>query len=219
ANCSAGAHAGVDPDDNLPGSGRVLDISTASPVVLPDGSIVYGSYTRYNDRNGHLMHFSANGAYLGAYPFGWDTTPAVWQHDGTYSLVTKQNFYGDPLLRTDLGHFMIQLNPQLQVEWQFKNPSRSVCRGGTCADEKFGFEWCVNATAIDAQGTVYANGEDGILYAIAQGGIVLDRFSLSAPLGAAYTPLAIDAQGRIYAQSGGHLFAVGGVPARKRAVR
>jgi outer membrane protein assembly factor BamB len=219
ANCTAGAHVGVDPDDNLAGSGRVEDSSTASPVILPDGSIVYGSFSYYNDRHGHLIHFSASGAYLGAYPFGWDTTPAVWQHDGTYSLVTKENFYGDPLLRTDPGDFVTQLSPQLQVEWQYRNPSRTVCRDGDCDSEEFGFEWCVNATAIDAQGTVYANSEDGILYAIAQGGILLDRVSLAGPLGAAYTPVAIDAQGRVYAQTGGHLFAVGGVPARKRAVR
>jgi outer membrane protein assembly factor BamB len=218
-NCSAGAHVGVDPDDNLPGSGRVQDSSTASPVVLPDNSILYGSFSLYNDRNGHLMHFAANADYLGAYPFGWDTTPAVWQHDGTYSIVTKENFYGDPLLRTDPGDFITQLSPQLQVEWQYRNPSRTACRADGCVDEEFGFEWCVNATAIDARGTVYANGEDGILYAIAQGGILLNRFPLAGPLGAAYTPVAIDAQGRVYSQTGGHLFAVGGMPARKHAVR
>ena len=43
--------------------------------------------------------------------------------------------------------------------------------------------------------------------------------SIAGPLGAAYTPLAIDAQGRVYAQTGGHLFAVGGAYLRKRAVR
>jgi hypothetical protein len=210
---------GVDPDDNLSGSGRVLDLSTASPVVLPDNSVVYGSYSSYNDRNGHLMHFAADGGYLGAYPFGWDTTPAVWQHDGTYSLVTKENFYGDPLLRSDPGDFVTQLSPQLKVEWQFRNPSRTACRQNSCVDEDDGFEWCVNAPAIDARGTVYVNAEDGIIYALAQGGILLDRLSLAGPLGAAYTPLAIDAQGRVYAQTGGHLFAVGGSPARKRAKR
>lgn len=218
-NCTAGATVGVDPDDNLPGSGRVLDSSTASPVVLPDNSIVYGSYTYYNDRNGHLMHFAADGNYLGAYPFGWDTTPAVWQHGGTYSLVTKENFYGDPLLRDDPGDFVTQLNPQFQVEWQYRNPSRTACRPDGCVDEEAGFEWCVNAPAIDARGTVYVNAEDGIIYALAQGGVLLDRLSLAGPLGAAYTPVAIDAQGRVYAQTGGHLFAVGGSPARKRAIR
>ena len=209
--CSEGAHRGVDPTDNLPGSGAVSDFSTSSPVVLPDGTIVYGTYTFYNDGNGHLAHFSAAGAYLGTYPSGWDTTPAVWQHNGTFSIVTKHNFYG-LALRPDPGNFMVQLDPDLKKEWEFRNPS-------VTDDEEFGFEWCVNAAAIDAKGTVFANAEDGILYAIGQGGVQLDKIVLAAPLGAAYTPLAIDAQGRIYAQSGGHLFAVGGSRTRQRAVR
>jgi outer membrane protein assembly factor BamB len=209
--CSDGAHLGVDPSDNLPGSGGVIDLSTASPVVLPDGTILYGAYTSYNDGEGHLMHFTAAGAYLGAYPFGWDTTPAVWQHNGTFSVVTKHNFYGFAL-RPDPGEFMVQLDPNLTKEWEFRNPSTTV-------DAEFGFEWCVNAAAIDANGTVYANAEDGILYAIGQGGVLLDKIALAGPLGAAYTPVAIDANGRVYAQSGGHLFAVGGSRPRKRAVR
>jgi hypothetical protein len=209
--CSEGAHLGVDPTDNLPGSGDVTDYSTASPVVLPDGTILYGAYTTYNDGEGHLMHFSAAGAYLGAYPFGWDTTPAVWQHNGTFSIVTKHNFYG-LALRRDPGEFMVQLDPNLKEEWEFRNPSITD-------DEEFGFEWCVNAAAIDANGTVYANAEDGILYAIGQGGVLLDKIRLAGPLGAAYTPLAIDTVGRVYAESSGHLYAVGGSRLRKRAVR
>ena len=30
------------------------------------------------------MHFSASGTFLGAFRFGWDVTPAIWSHDGTY---------------------------------------------------------------------------------------------------------------------------------------
>jgi hypothetical protein len=216
--CTAGTTAGVDPTDNLPGSGAVSDFSTASPVVLPDGTILYGAFTGYNDSNGHLTHFKADSTYIGAYPFGWDTTPAVWQHNGTFSIVTKHNFYFRAL-RPDPGEFIVQLDPNLTKEWEYRNPSTLVCHDGDCEEEPFGFEWCVNAPAIDANGTVYANAEDGILYAIGQGGIRFDHFTLAGPLGAAYTPLAIDAQGRVYAQTGGHLFAVGGSPARKRAVR
>jgi len=216
--CSEGAHAGVDPTDNLDGSGVVLDLSTASPVVLPDGTILYGAYTAYNDSEGHLMHFTAAGTYLGAYPFGWDTTPAVWQHNGTFSIVTKHNSYGFDL-RPDPGEFMVQLSPNLNKEWEYRNPSRLVCFEGDCVEEEIGFEWCVNAAAIDANGTIYANAEDGILYAIGQDGVLLDKITLAGPRGAAYTPLAIDAQGRVYAQTGGHLFAVGGSRLRKRAVR
>jgi outer membrane protein assembly factor BamB len=216
--CSDGAHVGVDPTDNLDGSGVVTDFSTASPVVLPDATILYGAYSGYNDGNGHLMHFSPAGAYLGAYPFGWDTTPAVWQHNGTFSVVTKHNFYGFAL-RPDPGEFIVQLDPNLNKEWEYRNPSRTVCHDGDCAQEEFGFEWCVNAAAIDANGTIYANAEDGILYAIGQGGILFESMPLGGPLGAAYTPVAIDAQGRVYAQAGGHLFAVGGSRPRRRAVR
>jgi hypothetical protein len=91
--CPAGTTTGVDPYVNEDGSGRVIDNSTASPVVAPDGSIIYGAYSLYNFDQGHLMHFRADGTYLGSYPFGWDTTPAIWQHDGTYSIVTKENHY------------------------------------------------------------------------------------------------------------------------------
>jgi hypothetical protein len=216
--CSDGAHTGVDPTDNLDGSGIVTDFSTASPVVLPDGTIVYGAYNVYNDGNGHLMHFTAAGNYLGAYPFGWDTTPAVWAHNGTFSIVTKHNFYGFAL-RPDPGEFMVQLDPNLKKEWEYRNPSTLVCHDGDCVQNDFGFEWCVNAATIDANGTVYANAEDGILYAIGQGGVLLEKITLAGPLGAAYTPLAIDGNGRVYAQTGGHLFAVGGSRPRKRAVR
>ena len=94
-----------------------------------------------------------------------------------------------------------------------------VCFEGDCVEEEIGFEWCVNAAAIDAKGTVYANAEDGILYAIGQGGVLLDKITLAGPRGAAYTSLAIDTQGRVYAQTGAHLYAVGGSRLRKRAVR
>ncbi|HEX3579394.1 MAG TPA: hypothetical protein VHY33_12590 [Thermoanaerobaculia bacterium] len=217
--CSAGATTGVDPTDNLRGSGAVTDFSTSSPVVLPDTTILYGAFTSYNDGEGHLMHFTAAGAYLDAYPFGWDTTPAVWPHNGTFSIVTKHNSYGELDLRPDPGEFIVQLDPNLNKQWEYRNPSRQVCFEGDCVEEELGFEWCVNAVAIGANGTVYANAEDGILYAIGQGGVLLDKIALAGPRGAAYTPLAIDAQGRVYAQTGAHLFAVGGSRPRKRAVR
>ena len=144
--CAVGATAGVDPATNRPGGGRVLDDSTASPVVAPDGSVFYGAYSSYNYSQGHLMHFTAAGAYLGAYPFGWDTTPAVYMHDGTYSLVTKDNHYGDmgsycssetvlPVgsqrqrARLPEAYFITQLSPALKPEWQSKATDHRAARG------------------------------------------------------------------------------------------
>ena len=91
--CRAGAHTGVDPSQNRGGAGLVLDDSTSVPVVLPDGSILYGAFTLYNYVQGHLMKFSSSGEFLASYPFGWDDTPAVFPHDGTYSIITKDNHY------------------------------------------------------------------------------------------------------------------------------
>ena len=92
--CSVGATTGVAPDTNSLPSGRILDDSSSSPVVAPDGSIFYGSYTRYNYAQGHMLRYSSTGAFLGSFIFGWDDTPAIYSHGGTYSVVTKDNHYG-----------------------------------------------------------------------------------------------------------------------------
>src|SRR4029450_12572256 len=57
---------GSDPGQKTPGGGGVLDDSSSTPTVAPDGSVLYGAYTRYNYSQGHLMRFSAAGDYLGA---------------------------------------------------------------------------------------------------------------------------------------------------------
>jgi outer membrane protein assembly factor BamB len=102
------------------------------------------------------------------------------------------------------------------VEWQAKNTTATACgRTPSGAIECFpaggdeGFEWCVNAPAVDANGTVYVNSEDGFLYAINQGGAIKEKIFLQLALGAGYTPLAIGSDGLIYAQNAGHLFALG----------
>ena len=92
--CTAGATFGVDPGTNEPPPARVLDDSSSTPVVAPDGSIFYGAYTSYNWAQGHMLHFSANGDFLNAFGFGWDNTPAIYPHGGTYSVVFKNNHYG-----------------------------------------------------------------------------------------------------------------------------
>jgi hypothetical protein len=215
--CRAGAFQGVDPSDNTIGAGRVYDDSSSSPLVAPDGSVFYGAYTRYNYAQGHLMHFSSRGDYLGAYPFGWDVTPAIAPHDNSWSVLTKENHYpigsycdneitcanvrraNDPF-----GFFVTRLNPSLQVEWQLRNPNDQ--------------EWCVNGPAIDRDGIAYMNAEDGFLYSINPDGTLRQAISLTSAIGQAYTPVAIDDRGRVYAEKAGILFVVG-TPLRQRAVR
>ena len=77
------------------------------------------------------------------------------------------------------------------------------------SDHPAGFEWCVNAPAVDRHGNVFANSEDGGLYAIRSNGTLRDHLFLDLAIGAAYTPLSIDGEGRILTQNDGHLFVVG----------
>jgi outer membrane protein assembly factor BamB len=227
--CAAGARTGVDPAENKPGSGRILDASTASPVVAPDGSVVLGAFTRYNYTQGHLMKFSSQGQFLASYPFGWDDTPAIYRHDGTWSVITKDNRYGGtgsycddnrlcPPERTAAdpeAYYLTQLSSDLVPEWRYQNTNTLSCTRGagghmTCvSDHPAGFEWCVNAPAVDGDGVVYANSEDGNLYAIDQGGRLRARRFLNLAVGAAYTPVAIDPDGRIYSENFGTLFVLG----------
>jgi hypothetical protein len=230
--CRAGSHAGVDPAQNRPGAGQILDDSTASPVVAPDGSVFLGVVTRYNWFQGHMVKLSPAGEVLAHYPFGWDITPGLRVHDGTYSVVTKENRYTDvgsycdveafcPADRTasdpasPAGYFVTQLDAGLTVEWQWQNTNTASCardRKGriSCVDDHpEGFELCVNAPAIDGKGNTYANAEDGNLYVLRPDGTLRDRLFLDTALGAAYTPVSLGENGMIYTQNDGHLFVVG----------
>lgn len=71
------------------------------------------------------------------------------------------------------------------------------------------FEWCVNAPVIDKKGIVYANSEDGNLFAIKQGRTLKQKIFQQLAIGAAYTPASMGGDGKIYSQNDGHLFVVG----------
>jgi len=266
-------HFGVAPDTNQMPAGRVLDQSSSSPTVLPDGSVVYGAHARYNVSRGILFRFSSTGAFISWYDFGWDSTPAVWPHNGTFSTVIKDNHYdeeegfycnnsfiagGNPAVADVVcdcdqcpGHtpqgapggpfYITQLsstqteqfctpppnvrcggNHHMVAEWKFQSTNTMSCHGDEqhcVSDHPNGFEWCINAPAVDGNGTVYNNSEDGRLYALPQGhtgiwhdgspGPAATHFFTNLALGAAYTPLSIDAQGRIFTQNDGHLFVIG----------
>src|SRR5262249_20812483 len=92
-HCRPGATMGVDPATNDAPSARAIDSSSSSPVALPDGGVLYGSYSNYNGARGHLLKFDQAGALAASFDFGWDTTPAVWMHGDTYSIVIKDNHY------------------------------------------------------------------------------------------------------------------------------
>jgi hypothetical protein len=165
----------------------VYDLSSSSPVVVPDGSILYGALG--GNGRGYLLKFDSAGNYKTNYDFGWDETPAVYSHNGTYSVILKDNHYGGG------PYYITQLNANLGIEWQYRSPSN--------------FEWCVNAPAVDTNGVVYANSEDGNVYVINQGGTLKGKIFLRQAIGAAYTPVALGLDGRIYTENDGDMFVIG----------
>jgi hypothetical protein len=238
--CRNDATFGVDPQTNQQPAGRVRDIMSSSPTVLPDGSVLYGAWTRYDTIRGHLFKFSATGAFQAAIDFGYDSTPAVYRApNGSVHIILKENHYDgefgtycnpgsdhvSQVVCANTGvaqgpFYITQVNANLQVEWRFQNTNTDTCSlqpDGTLScvnDTPQGFEWCVNAPAVDGNGTVYANSEDGFLYSIPQGhhGTFTQfqqRVFMGVALGNAYTPSSISRNGVVFTSDNGSLFAIG----------
>lgn len=217
-SCRFGTTVGFDPTVNDYGSVLLSDLASSTPSILPDGSILMGALENYNFGRGHMMHFAPDGRFLNAYPFGWDNTPASYEHDGTYSIVLKDNHYpgtaycfipGVPVCTAIPGaaYYVSQIDPNMNLEWSFQNTTID-------STHPYGYEWCVNAPVIDKKGIVYATSEDGQVYSIPQGhkGVFTtpqQKIFLLEALGAAYTPMAIGEDGKEYSQNNGHLFVIG----------
>ncbi len=226
--CRFGTAVGVDPNTNAFPSIGIPDAGSSSPTVLPDGSVLFGGGTGYNAGRGHLLHFDTQGNFLNAFDFGWDSTPAVYPHNGTYSVIIKDNHYPVPFYcsgnpgcqNVPQVYYISQIDPNMQIEWSFQSTNTQSCQRNpdgsmTCvSDHPNGFEWCINMPAADANGTVYVNSEDGNLYALPQGNtgvftVPQSNLFLNLALGAAYTPLSIGPDGKLYTQNNGHLFVAG----------
>jgi hypothetical protein len=214
--CRPGAPSGVERTTGQLPAGQVDDESSSSPVALPDGGVLYGAFTGYNNSRGHLFHLSSRGSILGSFDFGWDSTPAVFGGPTDYKIVVKDNHYGTDPTGVDLGPFYItELDASLNVVWKFQNTNMSSCERrpdgslGCTYDHPHGFEWCINAPAVDRDGTVYVNSEDGNAYAIAADGTLRDAIFLDRSLGAAYTPVALDHAGHVFTLNSGRLFVIG----------
>jgi len=169
--------------------GHISNETSSTPAVTPDGSILFGTTTDVSDR-GYLFKLNASGHYLTSYNFGYDITPAIYPHDGTYSVILKDNHYS-----SNGPYYVTQLDANLVPEWQFQSPSN--------------FEWCMNAPAVDSDGAVYANSEDGNVYVINQGGTLKGNIFLRQAVGAAYTPIAVGLDGKIYTENDGDMFVIG----------
>jgi hypothetical protein len=219
--CSIYGATGVDPTQNTNGAGIDSDEASASPLVAPDDSILFGANDAYNYGRGHLLKFSPQGQYLANYNFGWDTTPAIYPNNGTYSVILKDNHYDSGSYCNDPTwcppappgpYYITQLDSDLVPQWQYQDVTINH-------QHPDGYEWCVNAAAVDMNGVVYADNEDGYLYAIQQGGTPVQQIFLERAISAGYTPTSIGGDGTIYGENAGHLIAIGNLFATSTAIK
>jgi hypothetical protein len=209
--CSICGATGLDPTQNTLGAGIISDQASASPLVAPDGSILLGVNDAFDYGRGHLVKFDSAGNYQANYNFGWDTTPAIFPNNGTYSVILKDNHYDSGSYCSNPTYcppappgpyYITQLDSNLVPQWQFQDTT-------TNKQHPNGYEWCVNAAAVDSNGIVYADNEDGYLYAINQRGDLQQRIFLERAISAGYTPTSIGGDGTIYGENAGHLVAIG----------
>src|SRR5262249_10610219 len=69
-DCTPGSPMGIDPRTGLAPAMAADDSSTSSPVVLPDGDILYGAVSYYNGARGHMLKFDRHGRFKTSFDFG-----------------------------------------------------------------------------------------------------------------------------------------------------
>jgi hypothetical protein len=218
--CSIYGATGIDPTQNTLGAGIISDQASASPLVAPDGAILLGVNDAFDYGRGHLVKFDSTGTYQASYNFGWDTTPAIYPNNGTYSVILKDNHYNSGSYCQNSTwcppappgpYYITQLDSNLIPQWQFQDTTITH-------QHPNGYEWCVNAAAVDANGVVYADNEDGYLYAIQQGGTTVQKIFLERAISAGYTPTSLGGDGTIYGENAGHFIAIGNLFATSTAI-
>jgi len=225
-----------DPRNSNANNATLLDDSTASPMVGPDGDVYFGIFGNpANGSRGFLLHFSGDLATEKAPGgFGWDNTASIvpasmvpsYTGTSSYLLFTKYNNYansgndsGDGVNRIAL------LDPNAtQVDAHASSNGMLIMRevltviGPTPDPENRSAslpravrEWCINTAAINpATQSIFAPSEDGHIYRWNLATNSLDQFlALNPGVGEPYVPTVIGPDGQIYTLNGGTMSVLG----------
>ena len=206
----------------------VLDDSSASPTIGPDGDVYYGVVENGDDHHcrGWLLSYSPDLATENTPgSFGWDNTVSIvpardvplYQGGRHYYIMSKyNNYYG---CGSGDGHNRIAiLDPKATQHDQYSSATvmkevETILDPHQVPGEPTGavYEWCINTAVVDRKNkSVIANAEDGYAYRWDLTTNTLSQtLQLNAPLGEAYTPTLIGANGTIYAINDATLYAIG----------
>ena len=223
-----------DPRNEQLNNAEVLDDSTSSPMVGPDGDVYLGIFANPdNGSRGFLLHFSSDLSVQktpGA--FGWDYTPGIvpasmvpgYQGSSAYLLFCKYNNYeagsGDGINTVailDPNSTQIDFHSDAGQLVEMREVMKLI---GTTPDSENPTtfdatrEWCINSPAINpATGSIFFDSEDGHLYRWDTIHDVLSQvFTLSPGFGEPYVPSGIGADGSLITLDGGQAFSIGQAP-------
>jgi hypothetical protein len=228
-----------DPRNNFASNAGLLDDSTASPTVGPDGDVYYGIFGNpYNGSRGFLAHFDATLTQTKTFGgFGWDSTPVIvpasaapmYTGKSSYLLFEKYNNYvaGEVTDGGDGVNQIALLDPNatmpdphsssngLQVMdavMSIPGPSRDA--SFTAQYPNAVREWCINSALVDpATKSIVMPSEDGNLF---RWDLTTCSFTQAvtinpAGIGEAYVPTLEGPDGTVYTIENAKLFAVGGL--------
>jgi hypothetical protein len=229
-----------DPRNNNANNAQLVDQSTATPMVAPDGTVFYGIFGNpFNGSRGFLLHFSADLTQeFTAGAFGWDDTQSIvpasmvpsYHGSSLYLIFSKYNNYvaaevgstgGDGVNKIAiLDPYATEPDPNNDGDSNLMVMKEVLTIAGPTPDTSFtgsGFpnavrEWCINDTAVDPfTKSVLVNSEDGSVYRWdLTTNTLTQAVNITPGIGEPYTPTAIGPDGTVYAINGGTLFALGG---------
>ena len=220
----------LDPrDGNYAG---ILDISTASPTIGPDGDVFFGVLGYTDDGNrGFMLHFNSDlSTEKTPSGFGWDYTAAIvptnmvpsYQGPSSYLIFSKYNNYaiddGDGIHRIallDPNTTQIDPHPTAGGLVEMREVMTAIaCRPDNNYQPPNPYavnEWCVNSAAVNPPTrSVFAPSEDGRIYRwdLAENSLA-ETVVLDPGEGEPYVPTVIGPDGTIYTIHAGELFALG----------
>jgi hypothetical protein len=162
---------------------RGSDVNGSAPVIAPDGSIFIGGYNPDPNDRGLTFKFSPAGDFLAWRPFGWESTPTIWQPPG--AAANEYKLIGDlvnPSSASSATSFVVQYNANLVEEWRTPAFSPPTCtrdlesRGVICTSTRPRRWWfATGAGVVDPAGNFYTVDLAGFAYKIAQGGRIAAR--------------------------------------------
>ncbi|MBI3409430.1 MAG: Ig-like domain repeat protein [Planctomycetes bacterium] len=227
-----------DPRNNNAADAVILDVSTASPMVAPDGDVYIGVFaSTYMGARGWLLRFSGDlAAEKNPGGFGWDQTPSIvpasmvpsYTGSSSYLIFSKYNNYatGDSETGDGVNKLALldpngtQIDPHPAANGQVELREVFTIIGPTPDAELRSAtypnavrEWCINASAVNpATNSVFFDSEDGRIYRWNLATNSLSQTTaLTQGVGEPYVPSVIGPDGTIYTLNGGTLFALGDV--------